>query len=58
MQKWEFRCHFGHRGDHMRTEQQLNQLGEEGWELIAAVPEHGADDSIDVCFWLKRRLQS
>jgi hypothetical protein len=56
MQKWEFRCHFGHRGELQNAEESLNQLGQQGWELIAAVPENGMGDSINVVFWLKRPL--
>jgi hypothetical protein len=57
MQKWEFRVQFGDRDDYMRTEQELNRLGEEGWELVAIFSEERISET-SICFWLKRPVQS
>ena len=50
MKKWEYKileCH--------RTEDDLNMLGSDGWELVAVIPE--TDDNY-IAYFLKREIQS
>ena len=55
--KWEYRFEMlsllsGHEGHHSHdelgplrvTEQDLNELGADGWEVIAIIPKTGKDD--------------
>jgi hypothetical protein len=60
MQKWEYKIIDGY-----SYEFELDELGEEGWELVAAVAggreayegqfEHPAVDAMRVCLYLKRQ---
>jgi hypothetical protein len=58
MQKWEFHCQFGHEGEEQRLEENLNSLGQDGWELVTSVPMKNATplsgDSVVTVYWLKR----
>jgi hypothetical protein len=48
MEKWEYRCQFGHKGEIQSAAESPNQLGEQGWELVAPVPQNDVGEEYDM----------
>lgn len=62
MTRWEYRQVFGSEYElaAARATERLNELGADGWELVAALPCPGTDTGaiVSALYVLKRRLPS
>lgn len=55
MTMWEYHNRFFEQDG--GTDEQLNKLGEQGWELVAVILDHTESQIPICCYYFKRLLQ-